>query len=90
MNTIDKRSTQDKTEELYFRFAHSVRTIRRANDWTQSQLAERAGINKTYVVRIESGDKNVTLRTAQRIACALDADLPTMLKGVRVTVDPLA
>ncbi|MEM7532831.1 MAG: helix-turn-helix transcriptional regulator [Chloroflexota bacterium] len=35
---------------------------------TQAQLAKQAGMNKTYLVRIESGDKNVTLKTAQKVA----------------------
>ncbi|MEM7538795.1 MAG: helix-turn-helix transcriptional regulator [Chloroflexota bacterium] len=86
MNTIDNGNMQEKTEELYSRFGRSVRTIRRANNWTQSQLAKRVGMNKTYLVRIESGDKNVTLRTAQRIACALDVDLSVLLKGVSITL----
>ena len=85
MNMI--QTTQQKTEEIYYRFGNSVRTIRRAQNWTQAELAERAGMNKTYLVRIESGDKNVTLKTAQRIACALDMELTTLLKGVKVTIE---
>ena len=78
------QATQKKTEEIYSRFGNSVRTIRRAQNWTQAELAERAGMNKTYLVRIESGDKNVTLKTAQRIACALEMELTTLLTGVKV------
>ncbi|MEM7534143.1 MAG: helix-turn-helix transcriptional regulator [Chloroflexota bacterium] len=80
--------TQQKTEEIYSRFGHSVRVIRRANDMTQAQLAKRAGMNKTYLVRVESGDKNVTLKTAQKVASALDVDVITLLQGVTVTIQP--
>ncbi|MEM7535891.1 MAG: helix-turn-helix transcriptional regulator [Chloroflexota bacterium] len=72
--------------EIYQRFGHSVRTVRRAKNITQAQLAKAAGMNKTYLVRIESGDKNVTLKTAQKIALALDMDLVVLLKGVKITV----
>ncbi|MEM7532303.1 MAG: helix-turn-helix transcriptional regulator [Chloroflexota bacterium] len=82
------QDTQQKTEEIYHRFGHSVRTIRRANEMTQAQLAKKAGMNKTYLVRIETGDMNVTLRTAQRVACALDVDVITLLQGVTVTIQP--
>jgi len=85
--TTTNLATQKATEEAYHLFGNSVRTIRRANDLTQAQLAERAGMNKTYLVRIESGDKNVTLKTAQRIACALDMELTTLLKGVHVRIE---
>lgn len=84
-----KNTTEQKIEEIYNRFGHSVRTIRRANDWTQAELAARADMNKTYLVRIEAGDNNVTLRTAQRIACALDTELTTLIHGVSATVKPL-
>ncbi|MEM7532883.1 MAG: helix-turn-helix transcriptional regulator [Chloroflexota bacterium] len=83
--TFDQTAEQ-KTEEIYHRFGSSVRTIRRTYNLTQADLAERAGMNKTYLVRIEAGDNNVTLKTAQRIACALDVDLLTLLKGVHVTL----
>ena len=86
MSTIDDKQTQEKAEEIYHRFGTSVRTIRRANNWTQAQLAQRAGMNKTYLVRIEGGDKNLTLKTANKIACALDVDLTFLLRGVKVTM----
>ncbi|MEM7535289.1 MAG: helix-turn-helix transcriptional regulator [Chloroflexota bacterium] len=85
MNT----TTQKKIDEIYHQFGHSVRTIRRANNWTQADLAKRAEMNKTYLVRIEAGDNNVTLRTAQRLACALDVELTTLIRGVSITVNPM-
>ncbi|MEM7539067.1 MAG: helix-turn-helix transcriptional regulator [Chloroflexota bacterium] len=85
MTTVNQ-DAQQAAEEVYHRFGNSVRTIRRANDLTQAELAARAGMNKTYLVRIESGDKNLTLKTAQRLACALDVELTVLLKGVKWTV----
>ena len=90
--TIDQHTEETSGEEtqtipeIYQRFGHSVRTVRRAKNITQAQLAKAANMNKTYLVRIESGDKNVTLKTAQKIALALDVELVTLLKGVRLTV----
>ncbi|MEM7535234.1 MAG: helix-turn-helix transcriptional regulator [Chloroflexota bacterium] len=80
-----KKSTH-QTEEVYLRFGESVRAIRRAQNLTQKQLAERADIHKTYVVRIESGDNNVTLKTAQKVAYALQVELSMLLKGVTVSL----
>ncbi|MEM7532187.1 MAG: helix-turn-helix transcriptional regulator [Chloroflexota bacterium] len=77
---------QQQIDSIYTRFAHSVRTIRRAKDWTQHELAQRAGMNKTYLVRIEAGDNNVTLKTAQRLACALEVDLLILIQGVHITI----
>ena len=85
MQTLTNQNVQQLTEEIYYRFGNSVRTVRRASNLTQAELAKRAGMNKTYLVRIEAGDNNVTLKTAQRIACALEMDLLSLLKGVSVT-----
>ncbi|MEM7533946.1 MAG: helix-turn-helix transcriptional regulator [Chloroflexota bacterium] len=87
MQTINQQTTQQKTQDIYYRFGHSVRTVRRAYSLTQAQLAARAGMNKTYLVRIESGDKNVTLKTAQKLACALEIDILTLLKGIKVSLE---
>ena len=86
MNTINHQHIQQTSEEIYNRFGSSVRTIRRANNWTQAQLAERAGLNKTYLVRIEGGDKNLTLKTANKLASALNVDLTVLLRGVKMAM----
>ncbi|MEM7538114.1 MAG: helix-turn-helix transcriptional regulator [Chloroflexota bacterium] len=75
-----------RPDEIYQRLGQSVRTLRRARDLTQHELAERAGMNKTYLVRIEAGDKNITLKTAQKLAFALNTDLVTLLKGVKLAI----
>ncbi|MEM7539882.1 MAG: helix-turn-helix transcriptional regulator [Chloroflexota bacterium] len=87
MQTTNKQIAQQTTQEIYHCFGTSVRTVRRAHNWTQAQLAKRAGMNKTYLVRIESGDKNVTLKTAQKIACALEMELTVLLQGVKITLE---
>ena len=66
------------------RFGKSVRAIRRAMDMTQAELAAKSGMNKTYLVRVESGDRNITFKTAERIAGALEMDVFTLIKGVEV------
>jgi len=84
--TPPQKKSSHQTEEVYLRFGESVRAIRRAQNLTQKQLAERADIHKTYVVRIESGDNNVTLKTAQKVAYALQVELSMLLKGVTVSL----
>lgn len=38
---------------------------------TQEQVAEQAGITRSYYTRIENGDHKVPVETAKRIAAAL-------------------
>ena len=85
MLATNQTMTRD-TDNIYQRLGQSVRTLRRIRDLTQHELAYKARMNKTYLVRIESGDKNVTLKTAQKLACALDTDVVTLLTGVEVVI----
>jgi transcriptional regulator with XRE-family HTH domain len=53
---------------------HAIRAVRRHHLWTQTDLAEHAGVSQAAVWRLERGGvRSLTLRTADRIAEALDA-----------------
>ena len=60
-----------------------IREIRKSRNLTQRELADRVGINFTYLSRVENDrlDDEQTPReeTLQRIAKALDADLDELL-----------
>ena len=85
-NNEQETAVESGTSDINKRFGRSVRTMRRAMDITQFELADRAGLNRTYLVRIESGEMNITLNTAQKIADALQTDVITLLKGIEVTI----
>jgi transcriptional regulator with XRE-family HTH domain len=53
-------------------FGRRVRTLRDARGWSQEELAEKAGIHRTYIGGIERGLRNVALLNIVRIAHALD------------------
>lgn len=46
---------------------------------SQEQLAEAAGVHRTYVGMIERGEKNVTIYNIERIAKALDVSPGSLL-----------
>lgn len=52
------------------RFGPSIREARAALGWTQEELAERAGVSRPTVARIERGD-DVNTATLTRVAAAL-------------------
>lgn len=53
-------------------FANNVRQRRLALGFSQEELADRAGVHRTYVGMLERGEKNVTIYNIERIARALD------------------
>jgi transcriptional regulator with XRE-family HTH domain len=60
-------------------FAAAVRRQRVALGLSQEQLAERAGLDRTYISGIERGVRNPTLATAERVAAALGVALRDLL-----------
>jgi transcriptional regulator with XRE-family HTH domain len=66
--------------DTFKRFASNVRRIRRAQDVTQEELADRAGINATYLSELERAAKgNPTLNVMEGIADALGVPLIDLL-----------
>jgi len=57
--------------QLVSLFAANVRRLRKERGLSQEELAEAAGVHRTYVGMIERGEKNVTIYNIQRIAIAL-------------------
>ncbi len=52
-------------------FGIVVRDHRLACNWTQEELAHRAGVHRTYVGDLENGRKAPTLEVVEAVAAAL-------------------
>jgi transcriptional regulator with XRE-family HTH domain len=61
-------------------FGEIVRRLRKEYDWTQEDLADRAGLTSTYVGQVERGDKVPSLTVVLKLAHALEV-LPAELLG---------
>jgi transcriptional regulator with XRE-family HTH domain len=59
--------------------ARQVRTLRKARGWSLATLATRAGLSKTNVAKIETGDGNPSIETLLRLADALEITLGTLI-----------
>jgi CheY-like chemotaxis protein/DNA-binding XRE family transcriptional regulator len=47
--------------------------------FSQEELAERAGLHRTYIAGIEGGGRNITLKSVQKLARALETSVATLL-----------
>ncbi len=63
----------------YTQFGNRVRELRKAKGWSQEQLAEAAGLDRTYIGRCEAGRQNATLKTVYALATALGVDATDLL-----------
>ncbi len=61
-------------------FGDSVRKHRKQLNISQEELADKAGLHRTYIGMIERAEKNITLVNMERIANALDTDLENLIK----------
>lgn len=56
-------------------FGRAVKSIRREKGFSQEELAERAGLHRTYIGMIERGEKNLTLENIGKIAKSLNISI---------------
>ena len=65
---------------ILVKFGNRVREKRTALKLSQEELAELAGVHRTYIGMIERAEKNITLSNIERIAKALSVSLHQLLK----------
>lgn len=68
--------------EICVRFGFVVKTLREKLSLTQEDLAEKAGIHRTYLSDIERGSRNVALVNIQKLAESLSVSLNELFKRV--------
>lgn len=64
------------------KFGEQVRRIRKLRGLSQEDLAELAGLHRTYIGGIERGERNVALVNIVRLAKALGVSPSQLLDGM--------
>jgi transcriptional regulator with XRE-family HTH domain len=62
------------------RVATKVKRLRARRGMTQEQLAERAGISRTYLARLETARHDPTLSVLEKLAKALGVKVAELLE----------
>lgn len=70
------------------RLGLSIKRARTRRRLTQGQLAERAGIARRTVARLEQGDPGIALGSALEVLAVLEAGWPEALVDVVETDEP--
>jgi transcriptional regulator with XRE-family HTH domain len=71
-----------KRDPLFSAFGQSVRRHREAKDMTQEDLADKAGLDRTYISDVERGSRNLSITSMSRIAKALGTTISGLTKGI--------
>ncbi|MGL4372711.1 MAG: helix-turn-helix domain-containing protein [Turicibacter sp.] len=63
MNTIQKQITD---------VGQKVRFYRKLRGYSQEELSDATGLNRTYISAIERGDKNISIKTSIILSLSLN------------------
>ena len=66
-------------QDILVQFGKKVKEERLKQRLSQEQLAEKAGLHRTYIGMIERAEKNITLLNMHKIAKALNVSLCDLL-----------
>jgi len=61
-------------------FAQKLRQIRQIKGLSQEELADIAGLHRTYVGSVERSERNVSIDNMERLANALEVDITELLR----------
>ena len=62
-------------EPILLAFGQRVQELRKKRNLSQEQLADMAGVHRTYIGMVQRAEKNITLRNIKKIAKALDVNI---------------
>lgn len=74
----------DDRESLQKAFGDHLRKLRISKGLSAAEVGRRAGMIRSNVSRIESGERNPTLLILTKIAQALDMELSDLFKGFKI------
>ena len=66
--------------EILVHFGKKVQEMRKERHLSQEQLVERAGLHRTYIGMVERAEKNITLRSMEKIANALNVSIISLIQ----------
>jgi len=68
--------------QLLLKVGKRVRNLRTDRGWSQEELADRSGVNRSYMSKVELGKSDVSLSVLHKIARTLGISLAELLMGI--------
>lgn len=75
-------NVMDGIADVLIRFGLRLRLLRKEASLSQEALADRCGLDRTYMSGIERGKRNVSLRNIEVLARALDISISALTDSV--------
>jgi transcriptional regulator with XRE-family HTH domain len=75
--------TDEQKQQTRDRIGLRIYRLRTLKEWSQEELARRAGLQRSHVSRIEAGKYAVTLETVESIAEAFGMTVDIIDEGLK-------
>jgi transcriptional regulator with XRE-family HTH domain len=69
-------------DDLLIRLGDRIRKLRKRRGWTQTVMAERVGIDRSFLADVERGKRNISVLNLDLIAKGFKLSLSRMLSGL--------
>jgi transcriptional regulator with XRE-family HTH domain len=66
-------------DDLLIRLGDRIRSLRKKRGWTQVEMAERVGIDRSFLADVERGKRNISILNVDLIAKGFKLSLSRML-----------
>ena len=63
-------------------FSNNVRKCRIEQNLSQEELADKAGLHRTYIGSVERGERNITIDAMEKICLALEMPITELFKEI--------
>ncbi len=86
-NTLFRACTRlsdylEVSADIRVRLGNRIRTLRRERGWTQVEMAEMLGVDRSYLSEIENGKKDPSLRVLKTLADGFELRLSQLVRGL--------
>lgn len=69
-------------ENVVRKVGRRIRELRQKKGWSQEELAEEAGLHRTYIGQVERGEKSIGVENLFKIAKALGVPAVAIVRGI--------
>ena len=77
---MQRSDTRLQADEVLENVARQIRRARRARQWSIRELAERSGVSARFLIQLESGHGNISVKRLAELADALTLPAAELLK----------
>jgi transcriptional regulator with XRE-family HTH domain len=70
---------QPQGQKLLVALGQRIRTLRKQHGWTQVEMAERFGIDRSFIAEVETGKRNISILNLATVADGFKISLSRLL-----------